>query len=94
MPRSAAFTAVACYAGMLAVFFVFNGPVNAALSGWTAATLPPDWMNYRMRWETGHAIAAGLSIVAVIVLLRAALRDAAPRQIQHDRDSGGDNNSN
>ena len=40
--RHAYLIAVACYAGMLADFFLFNRPVNEALSSWTPATLPAD----------------------------------------------------
>jgi len=41
--RRALVIAVAAYAGMIAVFFIFNSRVNAAVSAWTPATLPPDW---------------------------------------------------
>ncbi|HUD51394.1 DUF1772 domain-containing protein [Parvibaculum sp.] len=69
--------ATACYAAMLAVFFVFNAPVNAAFSGWTAATMPADWQGFRLRWEVGHALAALLSIVALLALIRAATGESA-----------------
>jgi hypothetical protein len=64
---------VAClaYAGMLAVFFAFDAPVNAALSGWTPASLPADWPRYRLRWECGHVAAAALSLVGLAALIRA-----------------------
>jgi hypothetical protein len=71
--RRAYLIAVVCYAGMLAVFFVFNLPVNKAVSAWTSETLPLDWSEYRLRWEVGHALAALLSIVACVVLLRRAV---------------------
>ena len=66
-------TLLACagYAGMLAAFFVLNAPVNSAFSSWTPATLPPDWMNYRARWEAGHAVAALLSVISAAALVRA-----------------------
>ncbi len=50
--------AVAAYIGMLLSFFLLNAPVNAAVNGWTPATLPADWAGYRWRWEIGHALAA------------------------------------
>lgn len=50
--------AVLAYGAMIAVFFVFNAPVNEAFQGWTPATLPARWPRYRLQWETGHAIAA------------------------------------
>jgi hypothetical protein len=62
--------------GALVIFFALNAPVNAAFASWTAATLPPDWPNYRLRWETGHAISFVLVLIAFIALLRALFREA------------------
>jgi Domain of unknown function (DUF1772) len=75
-PSRAPYLAAAiCYAAMLAVFFLCNAPVNAALNGWTAATLPADWSAYRLRWEIGHALAAILALVAFVTLVRERIRD-------------------
>ena len=63
--------AALCYAGMLASFFAFNNLVNLALNGWTAASLPPYWRDYRLHWEIGHLIAAILSVIAFVAQLRA-----------------------
>ncbi len=53
-------------------------PVNAALNdGWTAATLPPDWAAWRLRWEIGHAIRA-LCLALGFVALAAALLAETP----------------
>src|SRR3954470_24294625 len=41
-----------------------GAPVNAALNGWTAASLPTDWTAWRNRWEIGHAIHAALFLAA------------------------------
>ncbi len=60
----------AAYAVMIGVFFVFNAPVNAAVAGWTSATLPADWEEYRLQWEAGHALSALLSFVALFAVLR------------------------
>lgn len=62
--------ATACYALMLLAFFVFNAPANAALNGWTPATLPENWTAVRARWEIGHAISALLSVIAFVTLLK------------------------
>jgi hypothetical protein len=67
--------AALCLSGMIAVFFIFNAPVNAAVAGWTAATLPPDWPDYRLRWESGHAVSFVLALVAFCALLRTAFVD-------------------
>ncbi|HMN73686.1 MAG TPA: DUF1772 domain-containing protein [Rhodoblastus sp.] len=63
--------AAACYAVMLIAFFLFNAPIDAALSGWTAASLPADWDSYRAKWETGHAIAAVFAAGALIFVFSA-----------------------
>jgi hypothetical protein len=72
--------AALCLSAMLAVFLLFNAPVNAAFAGWTAATLPADWPDYRRQWEVGHAIAFALGLSAFCTLLRAAFVEACGRQ--------------
>ena len=62
--------AAVCYAAMIGVFFVFNQPVNVAVTTWTPTTLPAQWGDYRLRWEIGHALAAILSLLAFVILLR------------------------
>ncbi|HUI95006.1 MAG TPA: hypothetical protein VLX44_04570 [Xanthobacteraceae bacterium] len=37
------------------------------------ADLPADWNSYRLRWETGHALAALCAVVALALLVRAWL---------------------
>ena len=64
------------YAAMIAIFFVLNAPVNSALGKWTPDTLPGDWESYRLRWETGHAIAALMSVAGVAALVRAWIIEA------------------
>ncbi|HEY2531511.1 MAG TPA: hypothetical protein VGJ20_26865 [Xanthobacteraceae bacterium] len=78
--RGLTLQAAIAYAGMLAVFFVFNAPVNAAVNRWTATTLPGDWPAYRLRWETGHALAALLAAVGLAVLVRAYFVEATARR--------------
>jgi hypothetical protein len=68
--RRSLLRAALIYAAMIAVFFVFNDPVNRALNGWTAATLPANWTEYRLRWEAGHAIAAVLAVIGIILVRR------------------------
>jgi hypothetical protein len=63
--------AALAYCGMIVTFFVFNNPVNSAVNTWTPASYPFDWQSYRARWETGHALAAFLSLFALGALLRA-----------------------
>lgn len=72
--------AALAYAAMLATFFLFNDPVNRAVGSWTAATLPVDWTSYRLRWESGHALAAVLSIIGMVAAFRGYLADCHARQ--------------
>jgi hypothetical protein len=65
------------YAMMIAVFFIFNAPVNDAFDGWVAATLPENWPAYRLQWDFGHALAAGLSMAALITLSLVAAKEIA-----------------
>ena len=72
--------AALCLTAMLAVFFLFNAPVNAAFAGWTAEMLPADWPDYRLQWELGHAIGFALALTAFCTLLRAAFAEACARR--------------
>ena len=74
--RSAYLIAVVCYGAMILYFFLFNDFVNQTLSSWTAATLPHDWAAYRLKWETGHVLAALFSLIAFVALLQARIREA------------------
>ena len=73
--RRAYLVATLCYAGMIGVFFLYNNPVNQALNGWTAATLPGNWPDYRLEWEVGHATSALLSLIAFAAGLRAFFQE-------------------
>jgi hypothetical protein len=77
--------AALCLTAMVAVFFLFNAPVNAAFAGWTAETLPADWPDYRRQWELGHAIAFVLVLIAFCTLLRAAFVEACAGQRAGER---------
>jgi hypothetical protein len=70
-PMRLTVVAALAYVGMIVTFFLFNDPVNAALNSWTPSSIPSDWTGYRLQGEIGHALAAILSIVAIITLVRA-----------------------
>jgi hypothetical protein len=65
-------SAAGAYAGMLILFFVFNAPVNAAVTGWRSDTLPADWRWFRAKWEIGHCLAAILSCGGLFATLKAS----------------------
>jgi hypothetical protein len=61
------------YGALLLSFFLFNAPVNEAVSNWTQETLPPDWAAYRVRWEIGHALAALFALLGLVAVGSGAL---------------------
>lgn len=65
--------AAIAYMGMVVTFFLFNAPVNKAVSTWTVTTLPADWATYRLRWELGHVLAALLAIIGLAAVVRARI---------------------
>lgn len=64
-----ALAAASCVSIGLMVWALVVSPVNGTLNGWTAATLPLDWMAYRNHWEVGHAIHAMLFFAAFCLLV-------------------------
>ena len=73
--------AACSYLGMIIVFFVFNSPVNAAVSTWTAGTLPSDWQDFRLKWQMGHGLAAILAFVALLSVIKATNASARREKI-------------
>jgi len=75
--RNAYLVAALCYVSMILYFFLFNDWVNQTLAHWTATTLPANWSQYRLKWETGYALAALFSLIAFVTLLHARIREAS-----------------
>jgi hypothetical protein len=71
--------ATLAYVGMLACFLFLNRPVNESVMRWTEANLPPDWPNYRLRWEVGHCVAFLFSTAGLYATVRAHVRCALRR---------------
>lgn len=61
-----------CLAATQLVFWTLVFPGNQQTVNWTV--LPANWEELRLRWEIGHALSAGLNIVAIVALLAALLR--------------------
>ena len=73
--RPALLFGLACvaYGAMLLSFFLLNAPVNEAVNQWTPEAMPTDWANYRLRWETGHVLAALFALLALVATLSGTL---------------------
>jgi hypothetical protein len=76
--RGAAVAAAALVIVAFAGWWMLVAPVNGWIAGATPETLQPQWTAWRERWESGHAIAAALVSVALVVLLSATLREVHP----------------
>lgn len=59
------------------VFFVLVAPANEVFLTATPTFVPPNWMEFRSNWETGHAIRFGLQLLALILLLLSVFFDAS-----------------
>lgn len=55
-------------------------PANQAMAGWTPAYAPDNFEAVRSRWETGHALIAGLKLTAFVSLLISALQETRAPQ--------------
>ena len=51
------------------VFFVYVAPANEAFLAATLTSIPPNWMELRASWETGHTIRFVLQLAALSSLL-------------------------
>lgn len=64
---------VACSLVTVAIWAIFNEPVNNEIADWDPDNLPSNWENRRDTWEFAHATSAGLHLVGFISLLTAVL---------------------
>ena len=55
----------------LGVFFVWTYPANLATENWTRA--PADWEALRLQWEYSHAANAGLTFLALCLVVLSVL---------------------
>ena len=58
------------------VFFAYVAPANEAFRAATTASIPPNWMELRSSWETGHAIRFVLQLAALSLLVLSVLIDS------------------
>ena len=70
--------AALCTTAALAAWFLLVAPMNTILSGWTAQTLPPDWISVRNQWEFGHAVHSLLFLLGFGALVAGVLTETPP----------------
>jgi hypothetical protein len=59
------------------VFFVFVAPANEAFRAATPNTVPPNWTELRVSWESGHSIRFGLQFIALGLLILSVLLETS-----------------
>jgi hypothetical protein len=59
----------------LVLWWVLVYPVNVELAKWVNGPVPADWIDYRARWEWGHAIIAAVELSGFAALIAAVLAD-------------------
>ena len=64
----------------LAVWLGVVFPASQVMGGWPQGSAPPDFDGIRARWETGHALMAGLKLTAFASLILAALQESRGQQ--------------
>lgn len=65
--------AVALLLAFPVVFFMYVAPANEAFLAATPTSIPPNWMELRASWETGHAIRFVLQLAALSLLILSAV---------------------
>ena len=69
-----------CLVAAHAVWWIGVAPLNAAIAGFTAQTLPADWAQLRVHWEYAHSLRAVLHMAAFSALLFSVLAQTPGRQ--------------
>jgi hypothetical protein len=70
--------AAALIAATLAVFFAWTFPANQATGNWTSA--PENWEQLRTQWEYSHAANAGITFLALLCSVGAAVATNSRRE--------------
>ena len=57
----------------LGITLAVNVPIDGQIQSWTTASLPPDWLAIRDRWEFSHGLRTVVSLAALASLFGSAL---------------------
>lgn len=65
-----------CVAVATATTLLVNVPIDEMMAGWTASTLPADWMQIRDRWEAYHTARTFVTLGGLAATLAGSLLPA------------------
>jgi hypothetical protein len=86
LTAAAALLLILSFAG----WWIFVQPVNVLMQSWTPGTIPADWVNYRARWEHGHAARAVLTSIALAALVWSVVAETPEGEsAEEPREPGG-----
>lgn len=67
-------------AATLVIFFIWTYPANQATGNWSS--VPKEWEQLRLQWEYSHAVNAGITFVALLCAVAAALSSDSRQEAQ------------
>src|SRR5581483_9768381 len=71
-----------CMAVATATTLLVNVPIDEMMAGWTASTLPADWMQIRDRWEAYHTARTFVTLGGLAVTLAGSLLPAGRIEVE------------
>ena len=75
-----ALTAALLFALAMLLWWGLVYPANVQLASWVNGEVPPDWIDWRDRWEWGHAVIAVVELAGFAALIGSVLSDT-PEEI-------------
>jgi hypothetical protein len=82
--------ALFCLTMMLVVWVAGLGRIGETVSGWTVHTMPPNWPEYRNRWDWLQGARAALGMIALgAQILSLMIDQAAVVEQDRERATGG-----
>ncbi|HYH71293.1 MAG TPA: DUF1772 domain-containing protein [Methyloceanibacter sp.] len=70
-----ALTAALLFALAMLLWWGLVYPANVQLASWVNGEVPPDWTDWRDRWEWGHAVIALVELAGFAALVGSVLAD-------------------
>jgi hypothetical protein len=70
-----ALTAALLFALAMLLWWGLVYPANVQLASWVNGEVPPDWTDWRDRWEWGHAVIALVELAGFAALIGSVLAD-------------------
>lgn len=77
-----ALTAALLFALAMLLWWGLVYPANVQLASWVDGEVPPDWTDWRDRWEWGHAVIALVELAGFAALTGSVLADTPEEMVR------------